>query len=236
MVSEVNSPPAVVSRDRLRQMCSLAKSSEGREHSPSRLLDYFAAFGPRLEGTVSKEALLEALDPRVAPLSRHDLVANLTLMETGQWKATKTPNYEISDALRTPWSVFEHNRVGSVGPELAVSVEFLSKLLKFVAWAPGWDGERAEHVEQVTAVRAIETALSMRAVVPEPFVAPAPSGALLLQWDFADGASVEIFVDSETEFPEEAAVTDEGAVYEVSLSGSAALRSLLAERTTIAAT
>ena len=124
--------------------------------------------------------------------------------------------------------------LGLPNPEMALSLDFLSRLLRFVAWEPGWDGERAEHIDHDTAVRALVTAISMRAVAPEPFIAPAPSGSLLLQWDFDDGASVEIYVDSETGFPDSAALTCEGIVYEVGLIDPSALRSLLAERATLA--
>ena len=112
--------------------------------------------------------------------------------------------------------------------------DFISRLLEFVEWAPGWDGAGAEHVDHATAKAALATAQSMRAVAPEPFVAPAPSGSLLLQWDFADERSVEVYVDSESEFPATATLTREGVVHEVELTGPAALRSLLEEHAAMA--
>ncbi len=120
-------------------------------------------------------------------------------------------------------------RPGGKTPGGDLSLDFLSRLLTFVEWRPGWDGGAAEHVDHVTAERAIAIARTMRAVAPEPFVAPAPSGSLLLQWDFREGASVEVFVDSDSEFPEFAAVTREGQVHEVALTDAANLRALLAE-------
>ena len=111
-----------------------------------------------------------------------------------------------------------------------LSLDFLSRLLRFVEWEPGWDGENAEHIDHATARRALEIARNMRVVAPEPFVAPAPSGSLLLQWDFPGETSVEVFVESDAEFPECAALTRDGAVHEVALTDPAALHALLAER------
>ena len=116
----------------------------------------------------------------------------------------------------------------------ALPLEFFFRLLRFVEWEPGWDGAEAEHVDRATAERALRTAKDMLAVAPEPFVAPAPSGSLLLQWDFPGGRSVEVYVDGETDFPESATLTREGVVYEVDLAGPAALRSLLAEHAPMA--
>ena len=154
------------------------------------------------------------------------------------WSGTKPYRYDLNGGLQyAPYVKQEPARAKPPIPsDLVLSAEFLSRILKFVAWAPGWDGERAEHIDHVTAVRAMEAASSMRPVVSEPFVAPAPSGALLLQWDFTDGSSVEVYVDDETEFPASAALTDDDIVYEIDLSGPGALRSLLAKRGNISAT
>lgn len=111
-----------------------------------------------------------------------------------------------------------------------LSLDFFSRLLKFVEWEPGWDGEAAEHIDHATAQKALEIALTMRAVAPEPFVAPAPSGSLLLQWDFGNGSYVDVFVDDERSFPEEAALVLNGLVHEIEITEPATLRSLLAER------
>ena len=107
---------------------------------------------------------------------------------------------------------------------------FVSRLLRFVEWEPGWDGEAAEHIDHATAQKALEVALAMRTVAPEPFVAPAPSGSLLLQWDFRDGTYVDVFVDSDSEFPAEAALVLKGVVHEIELTEPATLRTLLRKR------
>ena len=108
-----------------------------------------------------------------------------------------------------------------------LSDAFIGRLFKFVEWSPGWDGAGAEHVAHGTAEKALKTARRMRGIAPEPFVAPAPTGSLLLQWDFADGVSVEVYVDSEEDFPAWAAVARGGNVHEVELSGLASLEALL---------
>lgn len=108
-----------------------------------------------------------------------------------------------------------------------LSFEFIFRLLEFVEWSPGWDGADAEHVARATAQKAMETARRTRGIAPEPFVAPAPTGSLLLQWDFADGVSVEVYVDGEEDFPAWAAVALGGNIHEVELSGLASLEALL---------
>ena len=118
------------------------------------------------------------------------------------------------------------------GESMEPSGDFVFRLLRFVEWQPGWDGERAEHITHVTAQRAIEIARRTLDVAPEPFVAPAPSGSLLLQWDFADETSVEVYADEEDEFPEWAAVTLDGAIHEVALFGPDHLARVLTDRAT----
>ena len=167
----------------------------------------------------------------------HGTVLFLKSWDTS-WSEPKSHRYDLSGRLQDTWYGMQEpaSEKAPASPDMILSAEFLSRILKFVAWAPGWDGERAEHIDHVTAVRAMEAASSMRPVVSEPFVAPAPSGALLLQWDFTDGSSVEVYVDDETEFPASAALTDDDIVYEIDLGDPGALRSLLAERAQIAAT
>ena len=96
--------------------------------------------------------------------------------------------------------------------------------------APGWDGEDAEPISHATANRAVEAADLMLAVAPEPFVAPAPTGALLLQWDFPDGRSVEVFIDADEHPPICAVVTTGDVIEEVPLSGLEQLRDVLERR------
>ena len=108
-----------------------------------------------------------------------------------------------------------------------LSQGLIGRLIKFVGWEQGWDGESAERVEARTAIRAMEIAEAMLPVAEEPFVAPALSGSLLLQWGLADGASVDFYVDGEAAFPGCAAVDRGGIVSEVRLAGPESLRSLL---------
>ena len=119
-----------------------------------------------------------------------------------------------------------------LGEPVELSRDFVFRLLRFVEWQPGWDGERAEHVTHVTAQRAVEIACRALRVAPEPFVAPAPSGSLLLQWDFEDETSVEVYADEEDEFPEWAAVTLDDTIHEVALSGLDHLARVLTDRVT----
>ena len=119
----------------------------------------------------------------------------------------------------------------SAAPATHLSDDLIERLLRFVAWEPGWDGESAEQIETQTAFRAMKTAKDMLPVAAEPFVAPALGGSLLLQWDFADGTSVEVYVDPDATFPESAALDRGGIVYEVPLTGHESLRCLLENRT-----
>ncbi len=168
-------------------------------------------------GVTIDETLLERLDEQ--PEVREQGRSAVLRRAVADYLAARAP--ENGDACDSP--------VGTSAPREALTLDFLSRLLKFVEWEPGWDGEAAEHIDHSTAQRALEIALDMRAVAPEPFVAPAPSGSLLLQWDFPDGTSVEVFVDGETEFPAEAALTCDGLVHEVALAGPAKLRAVLTE-------
>ena len=131
----------------------------------------------------------------------------------------------------TPWDdAAGYDAQAADSPSDAVadlSDAFIGRLFEFVEWGHGWDGAEAEHVAHGTAEKALKTARRMRVIAPEPFVAPAPTGSLLLQWDFADGVSVEVYVDSEEDFPAWAAVALGGNVHEVELSGLASLEALL---------
>ncbi len=157
--------------------------------------------------------------------------------------STVSSSFEDANPDFTPWDDAQGDGAPAVEsppvarpdePSSAVplrcSLGFIRRLLEFVGWQPGWDGEAAEHVEISTALSAVETAQAMLEVAAEPFVAPAPSGSLLLQWDFADGTSVEVYVDGEAAFPEWAVLTREDVVHEVRLDGPGALRSLLERR------
>lgn len=75
---------------------------------------------------------------------------------------------------------------------------FWSRLLRFVAWSPGWDGEEADHIAEATATRAGQIAEGVASVAGVvPLVAPASDGSLLLEWSLPNGISVELFVTEE---------------------------------------
>ncbi len=97
-----------------------------------------------------------------------------------------------------------------------LSKEFWGRLLRFVEWAPDWDGQGAEHITSATAAHAGRVAEEALAVTPEPLVAPAGDGSLLLEWKLASGVRVEVFVE-ESEL-DAAAVVEEGEVDEVPLT------------------
>ncbi len=98
-----------------------------------------------------------------------------------------------------------------------LSKEFWGRLLRFVEWAPDWDGQGAEHITSATAAHAGRVAEEALAVTPEPLVAPAGDGSLLLEWDLPNGVAVEVFVQGEELEP--AAVAQEGCVEEVPVGG-----------------
>ena len=103
--------------------------------------------------------------------------------------------------------------------------------LGFTSYEHGWDGATAEIITEDTVSKATSIAHRMLDIGPEPFVAPAPTGELLLQWDFEDGSSAEVFVGNETDFPDSASVTREDTVHEVALDSLEDLRSIILERT-----
>ena len=105
-----------------------------------------------------------------------------------------------------------------------------ARLLRFVALEPGWDGALSEPVARSTVVRACALARSLRDVVPDPFVTPATDGSLLLQWDFTDGASIEVYVSADQPAPDSAAVVIDSIVHEVTLDGDITLRGILEAR------
>ena len=78
-----------------------------------------------------------------------------------------------------------------------LSEEFIDRVLRFVSWAPRWDGRNADHITPEVAKLATLLAQASLQFGPEPFVAPADDGSLLLKWDLADGLSVEVFVDGQ---------------------------------------
>ena len=109
-------------------------------------------------------------------------------------------------------------------PRIPLSVEFWARLMRFIEWAPGWDGEHAEHVDRETVLKAARFAQAVGAA-REPHAAPAPDGSVLLQWDRPDGSVVDVYIDEDE--PEVAIVTSGLDVQEVPISGPRDLRTLL---------
>lgn len=123
---------------------------------------------------------------------------------------------------REPFPVFSR----PVAPRL--SSVFMDMLSGLMALESDWDGDGADPIDGETANKALRVAAAMLSVASEPFIAPAPSGEILLQWDFPD-THIEVFVDSETEFPEDAGITRGANVQEVDLGSIDDLRALLSE-------
>ena len=186
-------------------------------------------------GVTFDETLLERLDqqPEVREQGRSAVLRRAVADYLASKELEATPRKRVRDASRPESAVVHKETVARPTrgtPHENLSLSFFSRLLRFVEWEPGWDGEAAEHIDHATAQKALEIALSMRAIASEPFVAPAPSGSLLLQWDFRDGTYVDVFVDSDSEFPAEAALVLKGVVHEIELTEPATLRTLLRKR------
>ncbi len=111
--------------------------------------------------------------------------------------------------------------------DFVISRELQYDALRFVSWPDGWDGESGERIHCDVAFRALEIVSRLKPEFDEPFFAPAPSGALLLQWKFSDGNVIDIFVESADSFPECAVLTGDDSVDEVEISSLSDLRSLL---------
>ena len=110
-----------------------------------------------------------------------------------------------------------------------LSRDFWERLLRFVEWAPGWDGHGAEHIDYPTAAYAGSVAEQTLEVAPEPVVAPAGDGSLLLEWSLQNGVRVEVFVQQSS--LDSAAVVQTGQVDEVPLTGVEDLLAVLREAT-----
>lgn len=78
-----------------------------------------------------------------------------------------------------------------------LSTDFWGKLIKFMYWEPNWDGLGAKKIAMATAMRAARVAELAIDTAPEPFVAPAGDGSLMLEWELTSGAMVGLFVSSE---------------------------------------
>lgn len=128
-----------------------------------------------------------------------------------------------------PLSAIEVSRLGTP-PEL--SEMFVERILRFVSWAPAWDGQDASTVAVDATKRAVLIARRSLRYGPEPFVAPAADGSLLLQWDFPDGSSVECFVTSDG-FDHISLTDDSGQVREVPVKSEDDLMSFLSRHSTL---
>ena len=78
-----------------------------------------------------------------------------------------------------------------------LSTDFWGKLIKFMCWEPNWDGLGAQRITMSTAMRAVRVAELAIDATPEPFVAPAGDGSLMLEWELPAGVVVGLFVSSE---------------------------------------
>lgn len=90
-----------------------------------------------------------------------------------------------------------------------LSAGFRERLETFVGWDEDWDGLGAARIRQATAARAKHVAELALKVAPEPFVAPAGDGSLMLEWELPNGAVVGVFIpaDADGESWEPASVT-----------------------------
>ena len=106
-----------------------------------------------------------------------------------------------------------------------LSRAFWERLLRFVEWAPDWDAQGAEHITFATASTAATVAEEALTVAPEPIVAPAGDGSLLLEWDLPNEVTVELYVrDADLE---PAAVAQGARVEEVPVAGVADILAIL---------
>lgn len=138
-----------------------------------------------------------------------------------------------AEPFDTPTKVIHQGWV----PTNMVPPLFVSRILEFALWEVGWDGEDAARIEPLAAINAIRLATKMLDVADEPIAAPSPDGSLALLWDFADGSSIEVYIDSDEEEPTWAGlITVDRPVEELTLDGAPALRSVLRERAEAAAT
>ena len=111
---------------------------------------------------------------------------------------------------------------------ISLSADFRDRLETFVGWDEDWDGLGAARILRPTADRAKRVAELSLGVAPEPFVAPAGDGSLMLEWELANGAVVGIFVPGERDDEwEPASVTRGDDVVEHDIRSDADLVDLL---------
>ena len=136
---------------------------------------------------------------------------------------------ETGYAFATARSFFDHpSRVEQQTESMiCVSMEFQQRIMEFVSWLPDWSGHSSERIDCKLATHALSIASEMRRIAGEPFVAPTVDGTLLLQWDFDNDTSIEVYVESDSQFPESAVVDAGGEVSDVRLSSTRDLKRLL---------
>ncbi|MCY3923595.1 MAG: hypothetical protein OXG27_14545 [Chloroflexi bacterium] len=110
-------------------------------------------------------------------------------------------------------------------PSLTLDVELLSDVVRRISWTPECEG--AHHPNPEIVMKALEIADYIRAAAEPPLVATTEDGSIILEWQFASGASVELFMEDDTPFPGDVAWTDADDDREIRLENVAALADLL---------
>ena len=112
------------------------------------------------------------------------------------------------------------------------SATFWTSIVEFMRWDGNWDGLDANKITLLTAVRAtriVELALNH---APEPFVAPAGDGSLMLEWSLPNGAVVGTFIPGgQMDAWEPASVTRDGQVVEYNIKSADGLVDLIRKAT-----
>ena len=113
---------------------------------------------------------------------------------------------------------------------ICVTEESLREVMQFVSWLPDWAGHSSDRIDYKLATHALKIASDMRTVAREPLIAPTVDGTLLLQWDFEDDSSVEVYVESDSQFPKSAVLDVMGEISDVELLSEDHLAMLLKQR------
>lgn len=172
---------------------------------------YFAKSGFYMMATETAfrpKVLIRAMSPWRLPLVEED---------NEQQRFVAVPAAPTSRVRATP----ARSRVAAAATRL--SNDFWTRVLKFTSWSESWGGEP---IPFDVAKRAAEIAESALELAPEPFVAPANDGSLLLQWDFPNGRTFEYFIE-DIESWEPGALTVDGVVHEMPVSSQDELLQLL---------
>ena len=98
-----------------------------------------------------------------------------------------------------------------------LSTNFCERLLEFASWEGDWDGNGARPIASRVARAALRLAKSSLQFAPEPFVAPAVDGSLLLRWDLPHEDSVELYVEDPETW--DVVVDTGGKLQDVKVSG-----------------